>query len=300
MARVTGADAVYEAADLFRQRCLIEGRSFLWPEHPAWTIATIDALVDAFMGHADYGNRTFLEKLHDQLAEQPDDVLRVAADVLAFYFLFPGPETVGREKKLESIQAIVDWRPESLRIAPSERSMLETAFAQGIGNTGTYFLSGRPWHLAFFLAFARGVIEGRADPKDAASCKRLIDELKLELDGRVQSRHILLHLLFPDQFEPIASESHKQKIVATFQKDAGGAQDLDDALVNIRRALTERFERADLSFYDPDIRELWSSKPTVKKPPINKVLETTGTQTYGVPGIFRWWIEKTKMQGEQY
>lgn len=33
MARLSYATPIYEAADLFRQRCLIEGRSLLWPDH---------------------------------------------------------------------------------------------------------------------------------------------------------------------------------------------------------------------------------------------------------------------------
>jgi MoxR-like ATPase len=285
MARLTGADAIYEAADLFRQRCLVEGRSFLWPEHRVWTVTTIDAFVDAFMGQADYGKGTFVGKLRDQLAGQPDDVVRVAADVLAFYFLFPVSSTISPKTKLDSIQAIVDWRSDALAIAPSERKMFETAFAEGIGSTGPDYLTGRPWHLAFYLAFARGVITDRADPYDPESCKRLIDELKKELNGRIQARHILLHLLFPDQFEATASEAHKQDIVSAFHEDSGNAQDLDDALANIRQALSERRKQADFSFYDPDIRKLWD--PATK---LQKVVSSS-------PNC---WIEKTQVLGWPY
>ena len=110
MARFPGADAVYEVVDLFRQRCLVAGQSLLWPDRHAWTIGTIDVLVGAILGRDDSGEGIFLDKLRDQLADEPDDVLRVAADTLAFYFLFPRSSTVGPEKKLEAIQAIVGWR----------------------------------------------------------------------------------------------------------------------------------------------------------------------------------------------
>ena len=53
---------MYEAANLFRDRCLVEGGSFLWPEHHVWTPETITALLDAFTGeNAIEGQGTFFE-----------------------------------------------------------------------------------------------------------------------------------------------------------------------------------------------------------------------------------------------
>ncbi len=239
MARFSPAKAIYEVADLFRQRCLVAGQSLLWPDHRAWTVGTIDSLVEAFVGRANYGEGTFLNKLHDQLAAEPDDVLRVAADVLAFYFLFPSSKSVGRRRKLDTIQTIVDWRPAALAIAPSEWGLLEAAFVEGAGSTGSDYLTGRPAHLAFFLAFARGVLEGQADPYDPDSCRRLIRRsVTTSSNVPTQARHVLLHLLFPDRFERTASETHKKMMVSAFQEDAGGAADLDDALINIRRVIS--------------------------------------------------------------
>jgi MoxR-like ATPase len=271
MARFSPAETIYEVADLFRQRCLVAGQSLLWPDRHAWTVGTIDALVGAFVDRDDSSEGTFLAKLHDQLAKESDDVLRVAADVLAFYFLFPSSKSVGRRRKLDTIQTIVNWRPAALAIAPSEWGLLEAAFVEGAGSTGSDYLTGRPAHLAFFLAFARGVLEGKADPYDPDSCRRLIAELGLQLNGRTQARHVLLHLLFPDQFERTASEAHKTKMVTAFRDDAGGGQDLDDALANIRKALTQRLGRDDLDFYEPDLRPLWDAESPQASPEIGEI-----------------------------
>lgn len=257
MARWHPADAAYEAAELFRKRCLVDGTSLLWPEHRSWTVESIDALLKAISDDPEEG--TFLEKMGNQLANQPDDVLRAAADVLAFYFLFPSSKSVGPKRKQESIQTIVDWRPEVLAIAPDERAMLESAFAHGIGSTGQDYLTGRTAHLTFLLGIARGVLQGRANPYDVDSCRELISALGLQLNGRTQARHLLLHLLFPDQFERTLSEAQKTRMVAAFPEEAGGAQDLDEALANIRRTLSERMDWMDLDFYDPRIRPLRDS-----------------------------------------
>jgi hypothetical protein len=97
------AEPMYEAANLlFRDRCLRNGRSYLWPEHRAWIPENISALLDAITGeNADTGGRTFYQTLRDQLAEQPEEVHRVAAGIIAYYYLFP--IKIGRQKKLDYI-----------------------------------------------------------------------------------------------------------------------------------------------------------------------------------------------------
>jgi hypothetical protein len=61
VARNPEAQHIYEVADLFRQRCLIDGVSLLWPNHKAWTLENLDALWDAFIGQPDQGKRSFME-----------------------------------------------------------------------------------------------------------------------------------------------------------------------------------------------------------------------------------------------
>ena len=89
MAQRQGREAVYEVAGQFRARCLGEGKSLLWPQHASWTPDNLSALWKAFIEHPDEGKRTFLEKWHDQLLNEPEDVHRIAADLMAFYHLFP-------------------------------------------------------------------------------------------------------------------------------------------------------------------------------------------------------------------
>ena len=252
MARVPGAEPVYETADLFRQRCLREGHSLLWPHERVWTVANISALWDAFIGHPDTGTRSFLEKWHDQLADQPEDVHRVAADSIAFYYLFPS--NVGRDIKLANVNSVISWK---LQGDQPDLHLLERAYSIKVGSPGPQYLMGQPSQIAFFLDFARGVLSGPVDPSDPTACKRLADEVRQRVQKGSEARHVLLHLLFPEQFERIASEGQKRQIVEAFPDLAGGAADLDDALANIRRALADTFGRADLDFYDEDIERRW-------------------------------------------
>src|SRR5207244_242871 len=78
MAVRAGKEAIYEAANAFRRRCLGEGRSLLWPQSRAWTPQALTVLWDAFIGRSDLGERTFFEKWHDQLSGLPPDAQKVA------------------------------------------------------------------------------------------------------------------------------------------------------------------------------------------------------------------------------
>src|SRR4051812_8345029 len=115
MARRADAGGIYEVADLYRQRCLIDRQSLLWPDSAAWTPENISRLYSAFMDNPAPGGGSFFEKWHDQLAAEPDDVHRVAADVIAFYFLFPS--NIGREAKLAGVREVIRWK---LNVEPPE------------------------------------------------------------------------------------------------------------------------------------------------------------------------------------
>jgi 5-methylcytosine-specific restriction protein B len=255
MARFAEAPAVYHAADLFRQRCLVDGTSLLWPDHRAWTVTNLDALWDAFMGHPDEGKRNFMEKWRDQLAEQPAEVHRIAADLMAFYYLFAW--NIGTTAKRNGLREVISWKL-AAEGEPPGMPEVDAAFEQRIGHTGIYYLTGRPWQIAYYLEFARQLIRDGVDPLDRGACQRLADRVHTAISGSHAARHILLHLLFPDDYEGIASGDHKHRIVAAFPAHAGRTDDVDEAIRNIRSALDDQLERTGFSFYESDTFPLWN------------------------------------------
>ena len=273
MARRRGREAVYEVADQFRQRCLAEGKSLLWPLQTSWTAANLSALWKAFIEHPDESKRSFLEKWHDQLLDEPEDVHRVAADLMVFYSLFPAQVQVGKQVKLRDIRTIIGWK---LAAHQPNLDAVERAFEEGLGHAGINYLTGRPWQIAYYLEFSRLAIAEKIDLKNPESCKQLADRVRKQVQQSAGARHILLHLLFPDQFERIASEEHKRRIVEAFREEAGTSSDLDDALLNVRQALAKKYGREDIDFYDEQIEPRWHNDQ--------------GTDVH-------WWVEKTHVRG---
>ena len=84
--------------------------------------------------------------------------------------------------------------------------------------------------------------------------------------GTRQLRHILLYLLFPDHFEPLATASQKRIIVRAFAKEFGedpaafNYKDriaLDRQIIVIRERLQKKGAPPDFEFYDEPYRKVW-------------------------------------------
>jgi 5-methylcytosine-specific restriction protein B len=259
MARWAPAAAIYEVADLFRANCLTTGTSLLWPDHRAWTVETIDALLEAFIGRLDEGKESFFEKWRKQLADQSSDVHRVAADALAFFYLFP--DQITGDTKIRNVRTVLGWKLGD-EGDPAAWPRIEAAFRRGVGGTGPFYTRNLPYGIAYFLTFARTVHERRIPTTDEEALVALADETQDAVKSSRAARHVLLHLLFPDRFERIASGEHKRKIVDAFAAGAAGNEDLDEAILAIRHEIEERTDRPGFDFYDePDLFTAWNSDP---------------------------------------
>jgi len=253
MARKPSAVAVYQVADLFRERCLAGDTSLLWHHRVVWTPDNLDALGDAFTA-PDVGSGSFLAKLRTRIGELSPDVHRIAADLLAFYYLFP--DTIRPQTRMANIQQVIGWKIGDEEDRP-DLDLLRGAFASGIGNDHIFYHIGPLKLLMFYLQFVRRLKDDRTDPLDPDACNRLAGAVSEEVDVADSARHILLHLLFPDRFERIPQTDQKRRIVAAFHELADGAVDLDDALFNIRGNLGKTLGRPDFDFYDPDVHQRW-------------------------------------------
>jgi 5-methylcytosine-specific restriction enzyme B len=270
MARYPSARKIYEVADLFQKRCLQSETSFLWPSEPSWTIENLKSFWDAFAGHPDESPESFITKWSRQLADQPDDVIRIATDIAAFYTLYPTIDVFGPDAKIDLIESVRAMRPEISAPDNGSIELLKDALQPGVGNPGMHYLTGRPYHMALYIGFAWKLKEMAGEgisASDPLACKAVADEAKgmvKEAFGQTPGigRNILLHLLFPDEFERIATDGVKKRIVSSFRREAHVEDeiDVDDALSEIRTFIASTVGAQDFDFYDRSIRPLWDDE----------------------------------------
>ena len=108
MARIPGAAAIYEIADEFRQRCLTNGLSLLWPNDSAWVPANISAFRTALEKRVEVQGG-FYAMLKAQLEDQPPSVHKVAVDVVSFYQLLIAVPTK-LETKFGVLRQMIGWK----------------------------------------------------------------------------------------------------------------------------------------------------------------------------------------------
>lgn len=288
--RYSGREQIYEVASLFQERCLKNGRSLLWPDDPAWTVENLKTLREAFIDHPDSSKRSFLQKLHDQIADCPKSIHKVAVDVLALYWLAVSPSRAGQAAKIGAVRQVISWK---LADEQPSLDLLNQAFSLGLLSPGLWYMTGRPWQIAFYLRFAEELQRRGIDAADEKSCKQLADSVQeLVTKDTSAARHIILHLLFPDRFEHSLTND-KKAIVEAFSRYSGEATDVDDALYNIRQAL-EREKGRQIEFYDEDIVSQWRNGAGDDL--LEGIAEILETLTLDDPNVVQdgWWRENVK------
>lgn len=263
MARLPYASEIYAAAEMWLQNCLIGDMSVFMPEQQLWSIENVRALREAFTGNPIQGEAKFEEKFRQQLQGRPPELALLGAEMLWVLFLFPR-KTMLPKRKRELIRLVASWG--SLSLGP-EHPLLSDAVMGGIGKAGTAFNTQRDREL-----------EGLIDVVIALKLRRkmlpfgppysvgeVVDTERRA--ARRNIRNILLHLMFPNEYERIASSDHKRRAVEAFANllDKPAVPPtmvaVDRQLYEIRIKLQKRWPARQIDFYNPEILAIWNPPP---------------------------------------
>ena len=260
MARISenDASALYDIADSWRKDCLIGGKSLLWEGESIWTDQNLQAFKQCFIDNPDESQDSFEEKFKRQLASSSPDVTKLACELILVYFLFPS--SVSGKRKTQLIKEIASWKTISISDTAAD---LMKKLNIGIGGPGLAYNTRRPFEIAYLCQLALELISIAKDERvsilnDHVRFRDLLD--RLEEEGTRQSRDILLHLLFPEHYERIASRTHKQLIADAFAEildQESIPENLDDKLFAIRAKLSTLLGKEKLDFYWPPLRGCW-------------------------------------------
>ena len=263
-ARHTGdiAERTYQAAELFKTNALLKNDSIFTHGSPIWTPDLLRKLRARFLEQPDTGKGDFFSKLEQQLADSPPEVYQLMGEVLYIYYLILSNAGDKRQK----IETVLGWSPNKVNIPPDLVEGLQARFI----NIGTG---------AVYVPFQIGtLIETVEQWKELEVGKRgrllkdpwLFKEFLFARQFRSQllennqntgdlERHILLHIVFPDTFEPIARKDKegiaKAKAFAPFVLDRS---DVDRTIQQIRQGIEAK--RGNFYFYHGDIPNYWKPK----------------------------------------
>lgn len=287
MARYSEHDTskIYEAADAFRNNCLLRDGSLLFEQASLWRPELLDSIHNAFVATPDEGDRSFIDKFRDQIQPAGTEVIRLAAELLAVYFLFPS--NVGGFRKRQVVNEVLGWAGDNLL----ESHLVSLAFEHGIGSGGQGYNTRRPFEIAFLIEFAKAwkalpTEQQQATANDPWKFQELIDGTE-DAESK-QLRHMLLHLLFPDSFERIASGNHKRRVIAAFTGLVQDEhEDEDRQLLAIRQGLEALMPGKTLDFYWSPLEAAWydsSEGGLADGAPLEIIQHKKQVVLYGPPG----------------
>ena len=271
---------VLRAAARWKDRCLRRDGSVL-AEKNLWTSENVGYLARYFDPDQDEGKGGFFDKLETQLAPAPGSAKQLAAEMLWVMYLFLIPASMQAGTKRRQIRLVWEWSGEPLPDAPEE---LNEALAEGVANPGPAYSALRWLEFHYFIRAVEAWKSLSMPKRDALlGDPWKFAEWLLALDdtGNRQLRHILTYLLFPNQFESVATNYQKRLIVRVYRKkfdqDPGEVDykdrlEVDRHLLKVRERLQAEGAPPNFSFFDEQQRKAWQPegpKGKTKPPPAN-------------------------------
>ena len=268
---------ILDAAEKWKQQCLLDGGS-LFSEESLWTRGNFEQLRIHFVQNPDEGSGNFYEKLAQQLEHAPPEAKRLWAEMTWVLFLIVYRGVLKPETKRAQIRQVWEWSGSKL---PDNHWALGDVLAKGVTNPGQAYNTYRWREGRFFITtmlswFSHSSEDRKSLLTDPWDFAEWLDAQEY-CQGR-QFRHAFLYLLFPDEFEAIMSQGHKEKIVNAFSKQWN--QDLltnekdsialDQALLKIRGRLKTEYPDTKVDFYSSQFKDIWQSS----QPPPPPVRET--------------------------
>lgn len=254
--------AVLNAAALWREKALWADGSVFSAEG-LWSLENLKSL-ETYCGRVQDKDKdkTFIDKLKIQLASAPAAAKQLAAEMNWLLLLCPSNISVG--KKREIVSEI--WRWSGAEIPPSAGAELTPEVLQGIGSAGTGYNTFRWRELVFCLDVSIAFKTLPAAERDIL----LADGWKFSawlasVPGSEvrQFRHMLLFLLFPDDFERIFGQKNRHEIAAAFaQKTPAEIRrlsplELDEIFRGLRTGLEDEYQTSSLDYYLSPLVEYW-------------------------------------------
>jgi 5-methylcytosine-specific restriction protein B len=262
-------EPIFKAAAHWRDKALLGGDS-VFGDPDIWSDDNIELMNQHYVQNLDEGEGNFITKFEHQLENAPSETRKLAAEMMWLMLLCSS--NIGPKNKRDTFFTIWDW---SGAERPAIEPWLTDDVLRGIGSTGTAFNTHRWREVVFFVHFLQSF--RRKEPsqqekllQDPWEFAKWIENVP-DAEHR-QLRHIILYLLFPDNFERIFGRTDRIKLLIAFtelsrpQIDAMSAIEINQEIQQIRRKWEERHPDQKLDFYIDPLHDVWRSEQTVETP----------------------------------
>jgi 5-methylcytosine-specific restriction protein B len=268
---------ILRCARMWIDTCLISDGSVLVPGGKLWFASRIDEVSKAFIDNPDMGKDDFMTKLRRQLENVSVEAEQLTAEMLWVLFLFPS--NTGAATKLQHIRDIWQLSDEPF---PSDSPCLQHDVLRGIGSGGPGFNNHRWRELAFLMRLA-GQVKGEgpeARTRIFSDYQTFVDWIDtVPEEGYRQFRHMLRYFAFPERVERMSSNGDRQAVLAGFGVASLATtknwsdQQLDEALLELRRRQESEHPGKLLDFYEEPLRLRWKlpSKATAASKEVEAV-----------------------------
>lgn len=255
------------AAGQWINACLIGDSGILSPG-TRWTQALVIEVRDAFVGHPDLSDNSFIAKLKGQMKNASGPAQQLMAEMLWALLLFPS-NTKARTKR----QQVTDlWALSAGQLA-KDCPYLGDEVLRGVGSGGPAFNTYRPEELTFLIALTLDL-----KCKTEAERRHILSDYDIFMkwmenvpqQGNRQFRHMLRYFAFPDRVERISSNNDRRRILEAFEiapvRETSNWSDrqLDDALMGLRAKLESLNPGIVLDFYETPLKERWARDRRIK------------------------------------
>ncbi|MXZ54787.1 MAG: AAA domain-containing protein [Gammaproteobacteria bacterium] len=255
---------VLKAANSWKERCFTNSGSML-SEQLLWTHNNFTELRKTVIDKPDFGDRSFDEKLKDQLDGASPIIQCLWAEITWLYYLIVSKAMVGPTRKLDRIKTPWHWSGEAF---PDDHWALGEVLEAGTVIPGTYYLAQQWFEFEFIVVLMCNWTELSANEQATLleDPWRFARWVQSQPNGSSRLfRHVLLYLLFPESFIPCMSQNHKRLIVKELNEDSLDPSDVDEMdlievdkeLLSITQRLQQQHGKQEIDYYDTPFREQW-------------------------------------------
>ncbi|HEY1060060.1 MAG TPA: AAA family ATPase [Daejeonella sp.] len=308
---------VYELFDAFISTCILTNDSFLTDEKDVITLKAIDDCIDRFIVKVIEGKDSFENKIRRQFDGAPYETVLSFAHVNWLWCMSPGDFQKSYKKNVAS------WILGDAKRVPIKEDIYPDG---GFGDAGPSIKFRKHKEISFLLLVMKQLKLKVADQSinTLDDAKKMIENMCLESrfnwdsehsgivddtvwkhtpEGKLAMYNILLHLSNPDKYEPVASDSHKDRIRNAFNifiEEAPAdikAKNREEQILYIRGIVAEILKDDEFTFYDNYVGNIWgwggkANSYEYDFDPLTALLYKRAIVLYGPPGTSKTYSAK--------